>query len=91
MESQNSHAAIELGLDEIPSTSSGNSLVFHLSIMEVSPFHVIFYLNGIIIATCFEKGGYGKAASHILGLMLGLKEFLEKCLMQFHVYIWFAA
>jgi hypothetical protein len=49
---------------------------------------MIFYLNQVLITTCFEKGGYGKGASHILGVKHGLKEFLEKCLAQFHVYIW---
>jgi hypothetical protein len=76
----NSCTIIELGLGEIPSTLSGNSSMLHSSIMEVSPFHVIFYLNKIIISTCFEKGRYGKGASHILGLKYGLKEFLKKCL-----------
>jgi hypothetical protein len=69
-------------LDEIPSTLGVNSAVLHLPASEMSPFHVIFYLNGILIATCFNK----RSRTNILHP--GLKEFLEKCLMQFQVYIW---
>jgi hypothetical protein len=48
-------------LDEIPLISNGNSFVLHLLVADVNPFHVSFNLNGVMIATCFEKGGYGKA------------------------------
>ncbi len=51
---------------------------------EVSPFHVILYLNKVFIATHFDKG------SHIIIFRIGLKEFLEKCPARFQVYIWFA-
>jgi hypothetical protein len=77
----NSHAAVEINLDEIPLISGGNSLVFRLLVTKVSPFHMIFNLNKVIIATHFDKGGYGKATSHITILFLGLKEFLEKCVV----------
>jgi len=76
----NSHAVVEINLDEIPLISGGNSLVFHLLVAKVS-LHMIFNLNKVIIATHFNKGGYGKATSHITILFLGLKEFLEKCVV----------
>ncbi len=68
--------------------SGGDSLVPCLPTMEVNPFHVIFDLNGLLITTCFKKGGYGKASSCTIILHPRLKEFLEKCLALFHVYIW---
>jgi hypothetical protein len=88
MESPNSHTIIELGLDEIPSTSKIDSLMFHSLSLEVNPFHVIFDLNGVLITTCFDKGKYGKVASCTIIFQPRLKEFLEKCLAEFHVYIW---
>ncbi len=54
----------------------------HLPMVEVSLFCVIFDQNGILIITCFDKGSF------IVVFCLGLKEFLEKCLAQFQVYIW---
>jgi hypothetical protein len=77
----NSRAVVEINLDEIPLISGGNSLVFHLLVMKVSPFHMIFNMNKVIIARHFDKGGYGKATSHITIFFLGLKEFLEKCVV----------
>jgi hypothetical protein len=53
--------------------------------MEVNPFHMIFNLNGVLIITHFDRG------SHTVIIRPGLKEFLEKCLVQFQVYIWSAA
>jgi hypothetical protein len=91
VESQNSRAVIELGLDEIPSTSGDDSSMLHLSIVEVSPFHVIFDLNEVLITTHFENDKYGKGAFDVVSLRHGLKEFLKKCLVQFHIYIWFTA
>jgi hypothetical protein len=84
VESPNSHVAVEVGLDEMLSMSSGNSPLPCLHAMEVSPFYVIFDLNRILITTQFDKG-FCTVIIH-----LGLKEFLEKCLTQFQVYIWFA-
>jgi len=55
VESLNSHVVVEVNLDEIPSTSSVDSIVLHLLASELSPFHVIFYLNGVLITTCFNK------------------------------------
>jgi hypothetical protein len=81
----NSCIVVEFGLDEIPSTSSFDFAVCHLLAMEVNPFHVIFNLNGVLITTCFDKD------SCIVIFRLGLKQFLEKCLAQFQVYIWFVA
>ncbi len=76
---------LKVSLDEIPSTSSVDSPVPRSHAMEVNPFHVIFNLNKILIATHFNRG------SCIVTLHLGLKEFMEKCLAQFQIYIWFVA
>jgi hypothetical protein len=81
VESPNSCMVVAIYLDEIPSISSVVSKMPHLPMAKVSPFHVIFDLNGVLIATCFDKG------SRIIILCLGLKEFLEKCLSQFQIYI----
>jgi hypothetical protein len=75
---------VAIGLDEILLASIVNSLVPYSPTMEVSPFHVIFYLNEVLITTRFDKG------SHTIIFHPRLKEFLEKCLAQFQVYIWFA-
>jgi hypothetical protein len=88
VESPNSHVIVELGLDEIPLTLGIDSLMPHSPSLKVSPFHVIFNPNRIMITTRFNKGGYGKVAFYTIILWPRLKEFLEKCLMQFHVYIW---
>ncbi len=64
MESLNSCTIVELCLDEIPSTSGGDSQMPLLPSPKVSSFHEIFNLNGILIATRFDKGGYGKVAFH---------------------------
>jgi hypothetical protein len=73
VESPNSHAAIEIGLDEILSTSCGNSPLHCSHVVEVSPFYVIFDLNGILITIHFNKG------FSIVIFCPSLKEFLEKC------------
>ncbi len=88
MELPNSHIVVEVNLDEIPSTSGGDSLVLRLLTLKVSPFHVIFNLNGVLIATRFDKGGYGNVAFRTIILHPRLKEFLKKCLVQFDTYIW---
>jgi hypothetical protein len=77
----NSHAIVEINLDEIPLILGGNSLVFCLLVAKVSPFHMNFNLNKVIIATHFDKGGYGKATFHITIHFLQLKELLEKCVV----------
>jgi hypothetical protein len=56
VESPNSLMAVEVGLDEIPSTLNSNSIVPHLLIVEVSPFHAIFNMNVVMIATHFNRG-----------------------------------
>ncbi len=84
----NSCTIVVLGLDEIPLTSGGDSPMFHSPTIEVSPFHVIFNLNGVLITTCFEKGGYGKATFHTIVLRPRLEELLEISFAQFHIYIW---
>jgi hypothetical protein len=85
VESPNSCVAVEVNLDEIPSASGFDSVVLHLLVVKVTPFHVIFNLNEIMIVTCFNK------TFHTTILHPRLKEFLEKCLAKFQVYIWFAA
>jgi hypothetical protein len=80
-----SSTVIEVSLDEILLTSSGKSPMPHSHAAEVSTFHMIFNLNKFLIATHFDKG------FHIVILCLRLKEFLEKCLVQFQVYIRFIA
>jgi hypothetical protein len=32
--------------------------------LEVSPLHVIFDLNGVLVTTCFDRGRYQKAPFH---------------------------
>ncbi len=75
----------EVNLDEIPLTSNVNSPMLHSATTKVCPFHVIFNLNKIIVTTCFNKHFCTIICHH------GLKEFLEKCLVQFQVYILFIA
>jgi hypothetical protein len=62
-------------LDEIPSTLGVDSSVLCLHAAKVNPFHVIFDLNGVLIATNFDRD------SGIVILYLELKEFLDKCLV----------
>ncbi len=81
MELSNSRGVVEIGLDEIPLTLGGNSPMPHLLTMEVSPFDMISNLNGVLIATHFNKARYGKTTACINILHHGLQEFLEKCLM----------
>jgi len=81
VESPNSHNVVEVGLDEIPSTSGGDYPMPRSPTSEVSPFHVIFKLNGVLIVTRFDKGGYGNPTSCTIIFHLRLKEFLEKCLV----------
>jgi hypothetical protein len=77
VESLNSHVTVEIGLDEILSMSGGNSPLQCSHVVEVSPFYVIFDLNGVLITTHFNKGFY------IVIFCPRLKEFLEKCFAQF--------
>ncbi len=88
MELPNSCASVELGLDEMPLTLRVESQVPHSPIAQMSPFHVIFYLNGVLVVTHFDRGGYHKAPSRTIILQPRLKEFLNKCVAQFHMYIW---
>jgi hypothetical protein len=73
----NSCLVVEVGLNEIPSTLGFDFAVPHSLIMEVSPFHVIFDLNEVLITTHINRG------SHTIILRPKLKEFLDKCLAQF--------
>ncbi len=81
VESSNSCTIVVIGLDEIFSTLGVDVKMFHLLMAEVNLFHVIFNLNRVLTTTCFKKG------FHIIILYLRLKNFLEKCLVQFQVYI----
>ncbi len=74
VELPNSRVVFKVSLDEIPSTLGANSALPCSLAKKVNPFHVIFYLNKILIATCFDKG------SHTVIFHLRLKEFLKKCL-----------
>jgi hypothetical protein len=69
-------------LDETLSILGVDIEMFHLPMVEVSLFHVIFDLNKVLITTCFDRG------SHTIILCPGLKEFVDKCFVQFQVYIW---
>jgi hypothetical protein len=77
----NSCVVVEIDLDEIP--------FFRCQLRNASftynkgeSISCDFDLNRVLIATCFNK------CSRIVIFHHGLKEFLEKCLMQFQVYIW---
>ncbi len=52
--------------------------------MEVSEYHLIFDLNGVLVAT--KEGQITK--SHLVVLRLGLKEFFSTYINKFKVYIW---
>jgi hypothetical protein len=71
-------------LDEIPLTSSVDSGLPCSLATKVNSFHVIFYLNEVLIATCFNRG------FNTVIPCPGLKEFFKKCLAQFQVYNWSA-
>jgi len=77
VELPNSRTVVEVGLDEIPSTLGVGSPMPCLHVAEVSPFHVIFDLNGVLITTCVNKGFC------TIILRPKLKEFLEKSIAQF--------
>ncbi len=52
-------------------------------VVEMSDYHLIFDLNGVLVAT-----GEGQSKSHLVVLRLGLKEFLSICIKKFMMYIW---
>jgi hypothetical protein len=51
--------------------------------VEVNDYHLIFDLNGVLVAT-----SEGQIRSHPNVLRLGLKEFLFACVKKFTMYIW---
>jgi hypothetical protein len=51
--------------------------------LEVSDYHLIFDLNGVLVAI-----GEGQTRTCPLVLRLGLKEFVSTCVKTFMVYIW---
>ncbi len=55
MESRNSCTVVEAGLDEIPSTSNVDYEMPHSPIAKVNPFHVIFDLDRVLVATHLIK------------------------------------
>ncbi len=67
------------------------------SLREVTyPLHVIFDLNGVFLAMKFNSGpptrhGRSPVPSRTICLKPRLKDFLEWCLVQFELYIWFVA
>ncbi len=54
----------EQKLHEMPSTLGVDSPMPCLPSLEVSPLHVIFDLNGVLVTTCFDRGRYQKAPFH---------------------------
>jgi hypothetical protein len=54
--------------------------------MEVSEYHLIFDLNGVLVAT--REGQITRSC--LVVLRIGLKEFFSKCIKKFKVYINFA-
>ncbi len=56
LELPNSWTFGELELHEMPLTLGMDSPMPHSPSLEVSPLHVIFYLNGVFVATCFNRG-----------------------------------
>jgi hypothetical protein len=74
VESPNSRTVVVVDFDEIFLISGVDSEVPCLPMVEVSPLHVIFNLNGVMITTHFDKGFC------TVIFCPSLKEFLEKCL-----------
>jgi len=85
--SENLWAFDELKVHEMPSTSRVDSQMIHLPLLEVSALHVIFNLNKVFIATPFNKARYQRSPPCSVILKPRLKEFLDICVLQFHVYI----
>jgi hypothetical protein len=54
LELPNSSAVVAIGFDEIPLTSGVDFKVPYSLAVKVSPFHVIFDLNKILITTRFR-------------------------------------
>jgi hypothetical protein len=52
-------------------------------VMEVSDYHLIFDLNGVLVAI-----GEGQTKSHLVVLRLGFKKFLSACVNKFTMYKW---
>ncbi len=53
--------------------------------MEVIEYHLIFNLNGVLVATRDSQ----ITRSRLVVLKLGLKEFFSSCIIKFRVDIWF--
>jgi hypothetical protein len=64
-------------LCEMPLTLGVDSRVPPSPSSKVSPLHFMFYLGGVLITTCFNRGACPRVPSHTV--KLGLKELLERC------------
>ncbi len=80
VESPNSRSFSEQKMHEMPSILGIDSQVLHSPSLKVSALHVIFCLNGVSIATCFNRGGHHKTPSCTLILRPRLNEFLLRCI-----------
>jgi hypothetical protein len=56
VESLNLCTVVVVSLDEIPSTLNVDSGMPCSLVTKVTSFHVIFDLNEVLIATCFDRG-----------------------------------
>ncbi len=77
VELPNLGAIVVISFDEIPLPLGVDSKMPCSLVVKVSPFHVIFNLNKVLITTHFDRGSYTVLLRH------GLKELLEKCLVEF--------
>jgi len=63
VELPNSRSLSEQKLHKMPSTSRINFPMSRSPSSKVSPLHVISNWNGVLVATCFNKGKYQRAPS----------------------------
>ncbi len=71
-----------------------NSQVSQSPWLEVSPLHVMFDINGVLLAKCFEVIQNNFLTWHqripfcTFIMRLELKELFKRCIMQFILYFW---
>jgi len=70
--------------------STSCSKVQRTLLAKVSCLHVIFDLNGVLVAKHAFRTHMWLSTNSLFTFMPGLKDFLTNCLVQFGVYIWFA-
>jgi hypothetical protein len=88
VESPNSQSFSEQKMHEMPSISGIDSQVLHSPSLKVNALHVIFYLNGVSISTCYNRGKHHKTPSCILILRPRLNEFfIEMYNIVHYVYL----